>query len=124
MHSVLLSLASNCEQTKNLPLALQRLGQILHIQKVTEAIWTEPYQSEKGKVNSEKLYLNQLVYAETTLDADQLEKVFKQIEKCMGRTTNDRRNGIVRIDIDLLQHDTERYHLKDWERDYIKRLLE
>lgn len=124
MHSVLLSLASNCEQTKNLPLALQRLGQILHIQKVTEAIWTEPYQSEKGKVNSGKLYLNQLVYAETTLDADQLEKVFKQIEKCMGRTTNDRRNGIVRIDIDLLQHDTERYHLKDWERDYIKRLLE
>lgn len=124
MHSVLLSLASNCEQTKNLPLALQRLGQILHIQKVTEAIWTEPYQSEKGKVNSKKLYLNQLVYAETTLDADQLEKVFKQVEKCMGRTTNDRRNGIVRIDIDLLQHDTERYHLKDWERDYIKRLLE
>lgn len=41
----------------------------------------------------------------------------------MGRTQEDRTAGIVRIDLDLLQYDNDRYHLRDWERDYIKKLL-
>lgn len=123
MNKIIISLASNYEQTQNLPLALQRLGQVLTVMRVTQAIWTKPYRSEKCEGISDSLYLNQLVYGETTLDADQLETVFKQIERSMGRTPEERRQGIVRIDIDLLQHADTRYHQKDWDRDYIKQLL-
>ena len=40
----------------------------------------------------------------------------------MGRTAEDRRLGIVRIDLDLLQYDDTRFHLRDWERPYVKLL--
>ena len=144
MNKIIISLASNYEQTQNLPLALQRLGQVLTVTRVTQAIWTKPYRSDEQKTTSDKremmtgeretmtgerkmmsdeLYLNQLVYGETTLDADQLETLFKQLERSMGRTPAERQLGIVRIDIDLLQHADTRYHQKDWDRDYIKQLL-
>jgi len=118
MSNVIISLASNHDQTENLPLALRRLGQIIHIQRATEAIWTEPFHSP-----IHDLYLNQLVYADTHLSADQLTSLFKRIELTMGRTPEERQQGIVRIDIDLLQYDHQRYHMKDWERPYIKQLL-
>jgi len=118
MTEVLISLASNHEQEKNLPEALQRLGQILQITRTTEAIWTEPVNAKRPD-----LYLNQLVYGQTNLTADQLDAFFKRIEIIMGRTQELRQQGVVPIDIDLLQLGSERYHLKDWTRDYIKRLL-
>jgi 2-amino-4-hydroxy-6-hydroxymethyldihydropteridine diphosphokinase len=39
----------------------------------------------------------------------------------MGRTHN--ADGIVAIDLDLLQYSEVRYHLKDWDREYIKDLI-
>jgi 2-amino-4-hydroxy-6-hydroxymethyldihydropteridine diphosphokinase len=35
----------------------------------------------------------------------------------------DRQEGIVRLDLDILAYDDERHHLSDWERHYIKILL-
>jgi 2-amino-4-hydroxy-6-hydroxymethyldihydropteridine diphosphokinase len=42
----------------------------------------------------------------------------------MGRTAQQREKGIVTIDLDLMEHDGVRYHLEDWQRPYIKMLLE
>ena len=69
------------------------------------------------------MYLNQLVYATTSLSVDELQSALKNIELCLGRTTEDRQKGIVRIDLDLLQYGDQRYHLRDWDRPYIKALL-
>ena len=118
MHEVIISLASNCQQEENLLEAHRRLGQILFFVTFTEAIWTEPYRAA-----TTSLYLNQLAYARTELSADELCRQLKQIETDMGRTAEDRSCGVVRIDLDLMEYDKERHHLKDWDRPYIKTLL-
>jgi len=132
MHNCIISLAANCQQEENLTEARQRLCQILFSPSYTEAIWTEPFGSGRGNHISplspldfqrDGLYLNQLVYAQTSFSAEQLIATLKEIECAMGRTQEDRQKGIVRIDLDLMQYDLDRYHLRDWDRPYIQALL-
>ena len=47
----------------------------------------------------------------------------KNIETTMGSMPEERRKGIVKIDIDLLQFDETRHKTDDWERNYIQLLL-
>ena len=118
MHSVLISLASNNEQENNLSEARKALTQVLISPDYTPAIWTEPYGKKEGA-----LYLNQLVCAQTDLDNDELNDRLKDIEKTQGRDEEARRQGLVPIDLDLLQYDQQRFHLRDWQRPYIQQLL-
>ena len=127
-HQVLISLASNYDQEQNLHQARLCLAQILSSCHYTESIWTEPFSSPlpcgEGVSSSVKvMYLNQLVYAKTTLTVDDLQSALKEMELRLGRTADDRSKGIVRIDLDLLQYDHQRYHLRDWDRPYVKDLL-
>lgn len=117
-HHILISLASNHEQTQNLAEARRRLEQIVAPDRYSEAIWTDPV-GGKGK----EQYLNQLLYATTDMDVKQLETTLKKVERQMGRTQEERNQGVVRIDLDLMRYDNQRYHLRDWSRAYVKRLL-
>ena len=125
MHSILLSLASNYEQEKNLSEAREALAQVLVSPVYTSAIWTEPYHSPTSHFSplTPRLYLNQLVYAQTDLDCDELNSRLKEIEKAQGRNDEARRQGLVPVDLDLLQYDQQRFHLRDWQRPYIQQLL-
>jgi 2-amino-4-hydroxy-6-hydroxymethyldihydropteridine diphosphokinase len=115
-------LASNCDQKENLAEARQRLSKFLFDMDYTQELWTEPYTTNIPQKNC-ALYLNQLVYAQTSLSVEELQARLKQLELEMGRTQKDRQQGIVRIDLDLMRYDDCRYHEKDWERPYIKMLL-
>ena len=117
-HQVLISLAANCDHEKNLAEARQRLGQVLSSVQFTPAIWTAPIGRSKAS-----LYLNQLATGYTALTADELNSRLKQMERDMHRSEADRRDGIVRIDLDLMLYDSERHHLADWGRSYIQQLL-
>ena len=119
MHKVLISLAANCDQKQNLNEARLRLGHVLSSFSFTPELWTEP----EGALLRHDRYLNQLVAGDTALTTDELCRQLKAIEELMGRTDADRSQGIVRIDLDLLLYDSERHHLKDWERCYVKQLL-
>jgi 2-amino-4-hydroxy-6-hydroxymethyldihydropteridine diphosphokinase len=111
-------LGSNHDQQQNLHQARQRLAQVLVSHGYTDAIWTEPLgQSHHGP------YLNQLACGKTGLTLSELETALKAIEHDMGRTDEDRRQGIVRIDLDLLLFDQEHRHLPDWNRPYVTQLL-
>ena len=135
VYNVIVSLASNQEQEKHLREARQRLAQVLTDLIFTEAIWTEPIgasQRTEPRETSRQtgtagdfppLYLNQLVYAKTSLEAEQLNSRLKEIEISMGRTEELRNKGIVNIDLDLMEHNGTRYHVKDWEREYVTKLL-
>ena len=113
---MIISLASNCQQEAKLEAARTQLVQLLTEAHFTRAIWTEPI----GHVQSSK-YLNQLCEGTTALGSGLLEEVLKELEKRLGRTHNE--DGIVAIDLDLLQYDSQRYHLRDWDRNYVKDLL-
>lgn len=118
-HTCIISLASNCGQERNLAEARLRLGQILHDISYTKELWTVPMHSKRTD-----MYLNQLAYAHVSISVNQLQQELKNIEAQMGRTEEARREGIVCIDLDLMQYDQMRYHLRDWDRPYIQRLLE
>lgn len=119
MHHVLIALASNHNQEKNLSEGRKALAQILTSTSFTKALWTKA----EGIPAPAPLYLNQLVSAETPLGADELTCCLKAIEQRQGRNADARREGRVALDLDLMEYDGERHHERDWSRTYMKQLL-
>lgn len=118
-HKVLLCLASNCQQEQNMEAARSLLSELLTDLHYTTEHWTDPVATHGDK--HAVLYLNQLATGTTTLETEDLNLRLKEIEQQLGRKHD--KSGVVTIDIDLLQYDDTRYHLRDWERDYVKDLL-
>ena len=116
LHQIIISLASNKDQEAHMAAAREQLVQLLTEAHFTSAIWTEPTNSIR-----KELYLNQLCQGTTALGEGLLCEVLKEMEKRLGRTHNE--DGFVTIDLDLLQYDGQRHHLRDWDRNYIKDLL-
>ena len=115
-HHIIISLASNINHEASLEAARTQLTQLLTEVHFTSAIYTEPV----GTLRREP-YLNQLCKGTTALGFNLLNEVLKETEKRLGRTHNE--DGIVTIDLDLLEYDGERYHHRDWERNYVKYLI-
>ena len=115
-HDVILCLASNCQQKQYLEAARKLLCGVLADLRYTSEHWTDPVNAK-----TPEKYLNQLATGTTSLDADTLNVHLKEIEQQLDRKHD--KSGVVTIDIDLLKYDDTRYHLRDWERDYVKDLL-
>ena len=115
-HQVLICLASNIDQKQYLEKAREQLSLLINDMDFTTEHWTEPVNSIRKEP-----YLNQLCKGTTTFGANLLSELLKEMEKRLGRKHEE--DGIVTIDIDLLQYDEQRYHLRDWERIYVKDLL-
>ena len=116
-HEVIISLASNENQEANLDKAREQLTQLLTEVYFTSAIWTEPVNTSRKEP-----YLNQLCKGTTAFGEGLLCEVLKETEKRIGRIKNE--DGIVVIDLDLLEYDGQRHHLRDWSRDYVMKLIE
>ena len=119
MHRVILSLASNRYQKSNLFKARRCLEEVLTDVHFSSEHWTQPVGSNCRR----ETYLNQLADATTELDEAELTQWLKQKELDFGRTESRRRRGVVPIDLDILQFDDERRHLKDWDRSYVADLI-
>ena len=115
-HEVIISLGSNENQEENLTKVREQLTQLMTEVHFTSAIWTEPINSSRKEP-----YLNQLCKGTTAFSEGLLCEVLKETEKRIGRIKNE--DGIVVIDLDLLEYDGQRHHLRDWSRDYVKRLI-
>lgn len=122
-HTIIISLASNENQEVNMAAAREQLTQLLTEVHFTSAIWTEPVGNDQWSVVSgqSNKYLNQLCRGTTALGEGLLCEVLKETEKRLGRTKNE--DGIVTIDLDLLQYDNRKHHLRDWGRIYVKDLI-
>lgn len=116
LHHIIISLASNYNQEANLEAARTQLTQLLTEVHFTSAIYTEPINSLRSEP-----YLNQLCKGTTAFGPELLSEVLKETEKRQRRTHNE--DGIVTLDLDLLQYDDQRFHHRDWERSYVKDLI-
>ena len=116
LHEVIISLASNENQEENLAKAKEQLTQLMAEVHFTSAIWTDPVNTSRKEP-----YLNQLCKCTTTFGEGLLCEVLKETEKRIGRVHNE--DGIVAIDLDLLEYDGQRHHLRDWNREYVKNLI-
>ncbi|MBR2292591.1 MAG: 2-amino-4-hydroxy-6-hydroxymethyldihydropteridine diphosphokinase [Prevotella sp.] len=115
-HHIIISLASNEQPEAHLAKAREQLAVLLSDLHFTSELWTEPVNTIRKAP-----YLNQLCSATTSFGANLLNEVLKEIEKRLGRTHNE--EGIVTIDLDLMAYDGQRHHLRDWDRNYIKGLI-
>jgi 7,8-dihydro-6-hydroxymethylpterin-pyrophosphokinase len=146
-HHIIISLASNFNQEANLEAARAQLTQLLTEAHFTSAIWTKPFGvidhgpltidhsleatpfesklsslDQCSMVNGQcSMYLNQLCKGTTAFGFNLLNEVLKETEKRQGRTHNE--DGIVTLDLDILQYDDEKFHLRDWTRNYVKNLI-
>lgn len=111
-HEVIIALGSNYCQSANMMWASQRLTSLVCGSKFSRILWTKDV-SGKGR-----MYQNRLVRGTTTLAVEELEKQLKEIEQALHRDGEK-----VTIDLDLMEYDFVRYHLRDWDRPYIQQLI-
>ena len=69
------------------------------------------------------VYSNLLASFTTELDEPTLTARLKQMECELDNTHDLRRQGIVMMDIDLLEYDGKQCHPEDWQRPYVKMLI-
>lgn len=115
---IIISIGSNYNQKENISFAKKKLAGMLGEQtSFTRDMWTDPV-----GIQSEK-FINCICISSTKHTLLQLTKAFKQLErKCERSKKNDLINKIP-LDIDILLYGDQRYHEKDWERQYIQELL-
>ena len=94
-----LCLGSNTEAEKNIEMAYRFLNKSLHNINWEKARWTEPVDFP----NPAK-FLNQKGEFYTTKEMAEIKLIFKNIERECGRLPEDKSQGIVRMDIDLISY--------------------
>lgn len=115
---IIISIGSNYKQKENISFAKKKLAGMLGEQtSFTRDMWTEPV-----GIQSEK-FINCICISTTRHTLLQLTKAFKQLEKKCERSKKNDLISKIPLDIDILLYGNQRYHEKDWERQYIQELL-
>lgn len=115
---IIISIGSNYNQKENISFAKKKLAGMLGEQtSFTRDMWTEPV-----GIQSEK-FINCICISTTRHTLLQLTKAFKQLEKKCERSKKNDLISKIPLDIDILLYGNQRYHEKDWERQYIQELL-
>lgn len=115
---LIMALGSNCRREENMKKAENMICRLFNSDvNFTETILTKPIGIESD------LFLNRLAVAHTDLDFDTVERALKAIESECGRKKEDKSKNIVKMDIDILQYDSNIFHAEDRQRGYIKKLL-
>jgi 2-amino-4-hydroxy-6-hydroxymethyldihydropteridine diphosphokinase len=68
---------------------------------------------------SAKQFLNLVAVIYTELEVDAFKAILKKIEKKMGRNPDDDEEGVVPIDLDLIEWNDEVYKPQDLVRPYV-----
>lgn len=115
---LILALGSNSNQEKNIENAIIMLQKLFDDNiRITRKVWTEPIGIKSDK------FLNCLVSANTSFEFENIQRALKNIEVLCGDKKENRKQNIIRIDIDILQFGDKKFHDRDWTRKYIKELV-
>ena len=112
MHQVLIAIGSNHHQSAHIQWASERLSVLLSNLQLSRKLWTPDIHS------SGQWYMNRLAAGFTDLTADEIAAQLKEIEAAAHRSKQ-----CITLDLDLMQYDHQRHHLRDWPRPYIQLLL-
>ncbi len=120
LHTVLISIGVNTDRAVQLMRARQYIIRTFPDAQFSPMVTMPAEPVVSVPVN---YYSNLLATFTTSLDETSLTILLKDIEQSLGSCSTLRRQGIVMMDIDLLQYDNERRHTSDWQRQYVKKLL-
>lgn len=113
-----ISIGSNEQRKDNLELARRRLSELFPGIRFSAEEETEPLFFRRPN-----LFSNQVARFMSDWQASEVTARLKSIEKEAGRTSEEKKQEIVRLDIDLLVCDSVIYKPEDLKRDYIARGL-
>ena len=116
---IIISLGSNAGQEQHMRQARGLLANTFPDIVFSPLLWTSPVGMPCGTA----MFQNGLAVADTGMTADEVQGKFKAMERLCGRCPEDKAQGIVAMDIDLLQYGEMRLHENDWQRPYVARLL-
>ena len=113
-----ISIGSNKYRKDNLALARKRLSELFPGIRFSMEADTKPLFLDRPA-----LFSNQVARFVSDCDAREIISCLKAIEKESGRTPEEKKQEIVRLDIDLLSCDGTVYKVEDMKRDYVRRAL-
>ncbi len=116
---IIISLGSNAGQEQHMRQARGLLTKTFPDMVFTPVLWTSPVGMPCGAA----MFQNGLAVADTDMVVDEVQRVFKEVERLCGRRPEDKAKGIVAMDIDLLLYGEKRLHERDWQRPYMARLM-
>lgn len=119
MHDILIAIGTNVIADR-IRFVEVHLEQCFENVRFTHIIPTEPI----GERFKGKQFFNAVMAGKTNLAMSEVEEQLKRIEQLAGNTLDKRNMGVVEADIDLLMYDDVKLHEKDWQRSYIKELVE
>lgn len=114
-NQIIIALGSNTNPRQNMERASSAIELLLPDIRWSEAVFTAP-----EACSNPALFLNLVGIAHTSLPVADLIRHFKQIERALGRVPENKHQGIIPIDIDLLQWNSELLKPDDMQRGYIK----
>lgn len=119
MHDILIAIGTNvvADRIRSVEVHLE---QCIENVRFTQIIPTEPI----GERFKGKQFFNAVMAGNTNMAKCEVEEQLKRIEQLAGNTQDKRNMGVVEADIDLLMYDDVKLHEKDWQRSYIKELVE
>ena len=116
-HYILLALGSNVAAELHIEQAKTRLSAVFPQLRFSRSLITPAI----GIVSPP--FINCLAEGYCRVPLEEVIVALKDIEAQMGSVSEERKKGIVKIDIDLLQFDNTKRKADDWSRDYIQLLL-
>ena len=116
-HYILLALGSNVAAELHIEQAKARLSAVFPQLRFSRSLITPAI----GIVSPP--FINCLAEGYCSVPLEGVLVTLKDIEAQMGSVSEERRKGIVKIDIDLLQFDGTKRKADDWSRDYIQLLI-
>lgn len=119
MHDILISIGTNVVADR-IRFVEVHLEQCFENVRFTHIIPTEPI----GERFKGKQFFNAVMAGKTSMARNEVVEQLKRIEQLAGNTLDKRNMGVVEADIDLLMYDDVKLHEKDWQRSYIKELVE
>ena len=108
-------IGSNVHRHANLAFARRRLSELFPDIRFAHEVDTQPL-----SLNRKALFANQVARFESCLDRLEVTGFLKDIEREAGSTREERRMEVIRLDIDLLSCDNQKYKPADWDREYVK----
>ena len=113
-HRIVFSIGTNSHRHRNMQMAETELVKLFGEDIVlTRVIETDAIGFQGPR------FLNSLAECRSSLSLPSIEKELKRIENECGKKRKKRRQGIVEMDIDILEYGGERHHVNDWNRSYV-----
>lgn len=115
LHHCLFSLGSNYQAVHSLAFARKELAEHFSTLHFSNTETTAPI-----GMNIDKPFLNQVALGQTEKDVPSIIALLKDIEHRAGRQPEEKSQGKIRLDIDLLRYDNDILRPDDFSRSYVQ----